>query len=446
MLHYPTIVALSTAPSSAALHVIRLSGPESFSLLSHFFASKHSIAKKNSLQYGKWMDGEEEIDEVVVTCFTAPHSFTKENVVEIACHGSPIISTRIISCLTKKGAVPALPGEFTQRAYLNGRFDLAQAEAVADLIHAESEQARKLALSQLKGGVSKNIDSLRQQLLEFLSLLELELDFGEEDVAFANRNELLERIDTTALLIAKLLSSFRSGNAIKEGIPLVIAGRPNAGKSTLLNALLQEDRAIVSAIPGTTRDTIEERFFFNGLAFRLIDTAGIRDAADSDIERLGIERSRDKIKQAEIILCLVDVAHRDNIEEEKKWVEGMEEKVLWVLNKCENAPVLNKTEQNWIPISAANQQIEHLLAALKTMSDARFLQHDVIITNERHYQALQHAATAIDRAKTALLSHYSGEIVVFELKEAIESLGTITGKINNDEVLGAIFSKFCIGK
>jgi tRNA modification GTPase len=346
----------------------------------------------------------------------------------------------------KLGAQPAIPGEFTQRAYLNGRFDLAQAEAVADLIHAESEQARKIALSQLKGGVSQNIDNLRQQLLEFLSLLELELDFGEEDVLFANREELHARIDTTAQLVEKLLSSFRSGNAIKEGIPLVIAGRPNAGKSTLLNALLQEERAIVSAIPGTTRDTIEERFHFNGLVFRLIDTAGVRAHADSEIEQKGMERSRDKIKQAELVLCLVDKDNRSELSEEKALFSGLEKNVLWVLNKCDTPLSLEEDGIPWIQISAATQQIEPLLTALKSYSDAHFLQHDVVITNQRHFHALQQAFQAILRAKNALVSNLSGEIVVFELKDAIENLGTITGKINNDEVLGTIFSKFCIGK
>ena len=366
---------------------------------------------------------------------------------EITCHGTPIISKKIIDILIQEGARPALPGEFTQRAYLNGRFDLAQAEAVADLINAESEQARKIAFNQLKGGVSTQIENIRETLLGFLALLELELDFSEEDVEFANRSDLSQRINHAEREIQKLIDSFGSGNAIKSGIPLVIAGKPNAGKSTLLNCILNEDRAIVSDIPGTTRDTIEEAFQFNGLLFRLVDTAGIREDADSSIEKLGIERTFNKIEKAEIVFYLLDAQNIDNAEKEIDSLKKYHSRIIWVINKSEllqNKEVLSNF--NPVKISAKNNDISTLLQRLEKVSTEKFLNHDINISSTRHLHALKESLASIQQAKQGLESGMSGEIVVFELKSALENLGAITGKITNDEVLGAIFSKFCIGK
>ncbi|MCO6495832.1 MAG: tRNA uridine-5-carboxymethylaminomethyl(34) synthesis GTPase MnmE [Bacteroidetes bacterium] len=448
MLNEGVIVALSTASNRAALHVIRLSGQGCFEMVDKVFVGrKISDIKSNALVYGKICSQNEDIDEVVLSVFKAPHSFTKEDVVEISCHGSPLISQKIIDIMIELGAKPALAGEFTQRAYLNGRFDLAQAEAVADLINAESEQARKIALSQLKGGVSNQIEMIREKLLEFLSLLELELDFGEEDVEFANREQLLERIDSAESYIVKLINSFGSGNAIKKGIPLVIAGKPNAGKSTLLNCLLNEERAIVSDIAGTTRDTIEESFMFNDLLFRLIDTAGIRHDAESVIEQMGIERTLQKIEKAEIVLYMVDAQHIDDSTDEIKAIEKYHDKIIWVLNKSDLLSSEKKIPENdWVRISAKKGEIESLLNRLKELCNTKYLSNDITISNTRHLSALKESLISIQKAKESLKQGLSGEIVVFELKSALEHLGSITGKITNDEVLGSIFSKFCIGK
>jgi tRNA modification GTPase len=440
------IVALATAPAPAALHTIRLSGSGCIQMVERVFKGKKiSAFTKNSLCYGQIIDNQTLIDEVMLSVFIGPHSFTKEDSVEITCHGSPFISNQIIELLIKQGAVPAKAGEFTQRAFLQGRFDLAQAEAVADLIHAESEEARKLAFQQLKGGVSSKIAEIRETILTFLALLELELDFGEEDVEFANRDQLLTLLNTASTYITTLIQSFKSGNAIKKGIPLVIAGKPNVGKSTLLNCLLNEDRAIVSDIPGTTRDTIEEQFLFNGLLFKLIDTAGIRSDTESKIESLGIEKTFEKLKQAAIIIYLIDPAHIDDLLVQKEKLKAFEEKILWVVNKKDLLKEVSLPE-NTVLISAKQGDIDPLLASLKAYTDSHYLNQDVSITNTRHLHALQSAQSCLTKAKQGIESNISSEWVVFELKNALEDLGTITGKIQNDEVLGAIFSKFCIGK
>lgn len=448
MLQEGVIIALSTAGNRSAIHVIRMSGGGCIELLEKIFVGKKlANIQTNSMVYGKIVYQDEEIDEVVVSVFKSPHSFTKEDVVEISCHGSPFISQRIIDILIELGAKPALPGEFTQRAYLNGRFDLAQAEAVADLINAESEQARKIAFSQLKGEVSNQIEIIRETLLEFLSLLELELDFAEEDVEFANREQLMERIYKAERYIQKLIQSFGSGNAIKKGIPLVIAGKPNAGKSTLLNRLLNEDRAIVSDIAGTTRDTIEESFLFNNLQFRLIDTAGIRHDTESEIEKLGIERTLEKIEKAEIVFYLVDARHIDDAEEEILQLQPHLNKIIWVLNKSEFLDNnIKLPPQDWVKISAKSGSIEPLLNKLKDFSNNKYLSNDITISNTRHLAALKDSLQSIQNSKKSLSEGLSGEIVVFELKTALEQLGTITGRITNNDVLSSIFSKFCIGK
>jgi tRNA modification GTPase len=455
------IIAIGSGEAPSAIHLIRISGKGCIAMTNRVFKGKDlEKLRQPTLAYGHITDTSgEDLDEVMLSVFPGNRSYTLEESVEISCHGSPVISKAIIELFCRLGARPAEAGEFTLRAYLNGRFDLAQAEAVADLIHAESEQGRKMAWQQLKGNVSHAIGNVRDSLIHFMALLELELDFSEEDVAFANRDELLQQLQQAMTFVQQLIQSFRRGNAIKNGIPMVIAGKPNAGKSTLLNCLLEEDRAIVSDIPGTTRDTIEEGFRFNGLLFRLIDTAGIRTDAGSEIERLGIQRSMDKLKTAEIILYVIDaisVHSLYQIQSEIQMVEGFKEKCMWVMNKSEDPEVIKRArelceavglrKEQVVMISAARKDIEPLLQRLKDWSQELYLQNDLYITNTRHLNALENALVSLTKAREVLISGKSGEWVVFELKMAVESLGSISGKISNNEVLGAIFSRFCIGK
>jgi tRNA modification GTPase len=449
------IVALASAPMQSAIHLIRISGKGCISLVNKFFKGKN-LEKTNPNQqlYGHIVNQEgKTIDEVMLCCFHAPKSYTKEEMVEISCHGSVFIAQKIMHLLCENGARPAAAGEFTQRAYLNGRFDLAQAEAVADLIGAETEEAIKLAMYQLKGGISNKIDLLRTDILNFLSLLELELDFAEEDVEFANRQQLEDTITQTKHHVTQLIGSFKTGNAVKNGIPLVIAGKPNAGKSTLLNHLLNEERAIVSDIPGTTRDTIEERFYFSGLQFNLIDTAGIRQNTDSSIEQIGIERTLQKLEIAEIIFYMFDMQDITDIEKQVSEIKQCNKKVFWIVNKSDkqtNTPeweaLAKKEKIDLLYVSAAHHHTEALTQSLQEYIQSEYLGRDYAITNQRHLHALQQTKESLSKGMEALQNGFSGEIVVFELKQAVENLGSITGKISNDEVLGNIFSKFCIGK
>jgi tRNA modification GTPase len=462
-----TIVALSTPTGRGAIGVIRLSGPQSVEISQKLFpALALHTAATHTLHFGIIMDGTEVIDEAVVGIFKAPKSYTCQDVIEISCHGSPYIIQKILQLLIKHGARPAKPGEFTMRAFLNGRFDLSQAEAVSDLIASESQAAHHIAMNQMRGGFSGELKHLRQRLLDFASLVELELDFSEEDVEFANREQLIGLISEMQNKIEKLAESFRLGNVLKNGVNTVIAGRPNAGKSTLLNALLNEERAIVSEIPGTTRDTIEEVMTIQGISFRLTDTAGIRNAADI-IERQGVERTMQKIKQAAIVIYLFDadeMSAKDVLADMKKLSthpvtpslsnrDGDGVAVIPVANKVDvldevKAEVKFKEIKNLVSISARkNKGIEELK---KVLCDAALqgasMQENIVLTNARHYEALQATLTNLANAKKGIESKLSGELVASDIRSALNHLGEITGEVTTDDLLGNIFSRFCIGK
>jgi tRNA modification GTPase len=451
-----TIVALSTAQGIGAIAVIRLSGKNAIEICNKVFNGS-DLTKQHShtLHFGHIKNGEEIIDEVVVGLFKEPKSFTKENVVEISCHGSPFIQQKIIELLIEKGARQAKPGEFTLRAFLNGRFDLSQAEAVADLIASDSESSHKVSLQQMRGGFSNQIKQLREQLINFASLIELELDFGDEDVEFVNREELKKLVLNLQSSITKLILSFKLGNVIKNGVNTVIAGRPNAGKSTLLNALLQEDRAIVSEIPGTTRDVIEEVINIQGINFRLIDTAGIREATDT-IEKIGIERTMQKIRQSAIVIYLFDV-NSLAVEEVLKDIQSLhadELPVIAVGNKIDLADEMNTKENfksigNIVFISSKHElhidDLKNIL--LQKVSDKKIDFNMPIVTNARHYEALLESETALKDVLRGLDRNISGDLLAIDIRRALHSLGNITGEIDVDrDILGTIFSKFCIGK
>lgn len=445
-----TIIALSTAPGVGAIAVIRLSGVGAFAITEKIFTGKKlSEQPSHTAHFGKIIFKDQEVDEVVATIFKAPHSYTKENVVEISCHGSPFIVQQIMIALLHHGAVLAKAGEFTMRAFLNGRMDLSQAEAVADLIASESSASHRMALQQMRGGFSNELKFLRQELIDFTALIELELDFGEEDVEFANREKLIALIDTIIEKIISLSQSFSRGNAMKNGIPTAIIGKPNAGKSTLLNALLNEEKAIVSPIAGTTRDVVEDKLVIDGIVFRLMDTAGIRHSNDA-IEIEGVARSKSKAQQARLILYIFDL-NVESIEEAKKSISDLELQTdvqqIMIANKID---LFHKSisDKNIIQLSAKNKTGLNELTTAMTKNYLSILSNDsdVTVTNIRHFHSLQRAAAALTIAKENLLQKVSGELVAFELRAALAALGEITGEINNEEILGSIFSKFCIGK
>ncbi len=463
-----TICAISTAQGMGAIAVIRLSGDQSIAVCEKLFrpakaGKKLSEQKANTIHFGSITDGDKDIDEVLVSVFKAPHSFTGEDIIEIACHGAPYIQQQILQLITRNGARLATAGEFTQRAFINGKMDLSQAEAVADLIASRSEAARRVALQQMRGGFSSELINLRLQLLNFISLIELELDFSEEDVEFANRNELTKLVDEIESVLRKLVNSFSLGNAIKNGIPVAIVGHTNAGKSTLLNTLLQEERAIVSDIHGTTRDVIEDTINIEGISFRFFDTAGIRATKD-EIENLGIERTYDKISKATIILLMLDVNDPDEkihdaITDVKKRMDEHQQLIV-VINKTDlaNEGVQERFQKSSfkelsgtdaiVPISAKQQSnIEALTTALlKTVNLSAIDNDEVIVTNVRHYEALQKSHEAIQRVVDGLQTGITGDFLAQDIREVLHFLGEITGQINTDEVLGNIFKNFCIGK
>jgi len=452
-----TIVALSTPSGVGAIGVIRLSGPQSVTICEKMFpALKLKEAASHTLHFGVVMDGKEVVDEAVVGLFKAPKSYTCQDVVEISCHGSPYIIQKVLQLLIKQGARPARPGEFTMRAFLNGRFDLSQAEAVSDLIASESQAAHHIAMNQMRGGFSNELKELRQKLMDFASLVELELDFSEEDVEFANRAQLVNLLTEMISKIEKLSESFRLGNVLKNGVVTVIAGRPNAGKSTLLNALLNEERAIVSDIPGTTRDTIEEIITIEGIAFRLTDTAGIRHAADI-IEREGVARTMQKIKQASIVVYLFDaneMSATDVLADIKKLGGEDNIAVLPVANKVDKVEGKIKAEVKFegigslLFISAKNGQgIEELKKQLCNAAlQGADMQHDIVLTNARHYESLQSTMQNLSNAKKGIETKLSGELVASDIRSALTHLGEITGEVTTDDLLGNIFGRFCIGK
>lgn len=464
MIDQSVICAIATAPGMGALAVIRLSGKGSIELCERLFVSpsgkRLAAARPNTVHFGKIMEGEEMIDEVLVTVFRAPHSFTGEDSIEISCHGSVYIQQRLLQLLITSGARLATPGEFTQRAFLNGKMDLSQAEAVADLIASSSSAAHKMALNQMRGGFSDELMKLRMELLRVTSLLELELDFSEEDVEFADRSELRSIAVGIDTLIFRLCDSFSLGNVLKNGIPVAIVGNTNVGKSTLLNALLREDRAIVSDIEGTTRDVIEDTINLQGITFRFIDTAGIRHT-DDKVESMGIERTFSKIEQARVVLLLVDttkdisnfVPYYTRVKERL----ATDARLLILLNKIDCFQTSDSlvaeiaslsSGEPILPISAKTgynipDLVEQLVA---TVNINALSSGDVIVSNARHYEALSRARSAIERVISGLDSHLSGEFISQDIRECLHYLGEITGQITTDEVLGNIFKNFCIGK
>lgn len=457
------ITAISTAPGMGALAVIRLSGEGCIDLTEQTFKSptgKKLLAQKaNTVHFGQIVFNNEIIDEVLVSIFRAPHSFTGEESVEISCHGSVYIQQKIVEALLAKGARLADAGEFTRRAFKNGKFDLSQAEAVADLIASSSRASHRVAMNQMRGGFAEKLAELRDKLLQFVSLIELELDFSEEDVEFANRQTLYELTEHIEAKIDKLAGSFQLGNAIKNGIPVAIIGETNAGKSTLLNLLLNEEKAIVSDIHGTTRDVIEDTVSIGGVTFRFIDTAGIRHTTDT-IETLGIERTFQKIEQASIVLWMIDLTTpKAQIETlAQSVIPKLQDKhVMLLFNKldllseaerAQKQHLLPNLEAERLFISAKQQQNTDVLQQLllKTAHIPQIGEGDVVVTNLRHYNALSKALEAIRRAKEGLEIGLTGDFISQDIRECMFYLGEITGHISTDEILGNIFSKFCIGK
>ncbi|QJD97802.1 tRNA uridine-5-carboxymethylaminomethyl(34) synthesis GTPase MnmE [Mucilaginibacter robiniae] len=450
-----TIVALATPNGSGAIAVIRLSGPEAITIAQSVFKGKNLIKQpSHTIHFGTIHDSDLALDEVLISLFIAPRSYTRENVVEISCHGSTYIIQSIIKLLIKQGARAAKPGEFTLRAFLNGQLDLSQAEAVADLIASDSKASQQAALQQLRGGFSTELQTLREQLVQFASLIELELDFSEEDVEFANRSQLRQLIHDITQLIGRLIQSFDLGNAIKLGISTVIAGRPNAGKSTLLNALLNEERAIVSHIAGTTRDTIEETLNINGINFRLIDTAGIREATDA-IEQIGVQKTMEKISQSALLLYVYDVQTL-SVKDVEHDIVSLHKPGLPVLVIANKIDLQNTTQQapnlpegtTYVAVSAKGKtHIEELKQLIYQHSvQGRLNGNETLITNVRHLEALQKTEQALIKALQGIDTAVSSDFLAIDIKQALHYLGEITGVVTTDDLLDNIFSKFCIGK
>lgn len=450
-----TIVALATPAGVGAIGVIRLSGDRAIEIVNDVFQPKDlSIQTSHTLHYGRIESAGRVFDEVVVSLYVAPKSYTKEHVVEISCHGSPFIQESLIRLFTEKGARFARPGEFTQRAFLNGAFDLAQAEAVADVIAADSAAAQSSALHQLRGGFSKELAALREELIHFASLIELELDFGEEDVEFADRKDLEALVVQLLDHVRPLVESFRTGNAIKNGVATVIVGKPNAGKSTLLNALLNEDRAIVSEIAGTTRDSLEDEWTLGGIKFRLVDTAGLRETVDV-IEALGVERTQAWVKKAQVVIYMAD-AMTESVEGLQAGIMALgtlEIPVIQVLNKVDqvsNAVLVafQAALPDVILMSAKNQvglpELEKALLNIIGLDQANA--SGTLVTNIRHFQQLVQTQETLIGVLNALKTGLTGDLIAQDLRHALHHLGEITGQISNDDLLKNIFGKFCIGK
>jgi len=464
MLDQLTICAIATSPGMGAIATIRLSGEKAFEIADAVFQSPKSGKKladqqANTIHFGSIYDGNELIDEVVVALFRAPHSYTGEDVIEITCHGSVYIQQRILQLLIAKGARMAHPGEFTQRAFLNGKMDLSQAEAVADLIASSNRAAQKVAINQMRGGFSSELSNLRGELLHFIAMIELELDFSEEDVEFADRTQLKNLVTRIEEILRKLKNSFQLGNVIKNGIPVAIIGETNVGKSTLLNALLNEEKAIVSEIHGTTRDVIEDVVNIHGTAFRFFDTAGIRETTD-EIETLGIERSYSKLDLATVVILVVDTLNE---------FEVISERITKIRNRIADQHLIvtaNKSDIG-LPETIAklkkmelspNEKLVFIAAKQKTNLDELIQEMQyavsldsvsedaVIVTNVRHFEALSKALESIERVQLGLDNLISGDFLAQDIRECLLYLGDITGEISNDEILGHIFKNFCIGK
>lgn len=466
MINDGTIIAKASAAGSAAIGLVRLSGEDSIAMVSKFFKAKSgkSLAKQKShtIHLGTIFNKDTAIDEVLVSLFIAPHSYTGENVVEISCHGSSYIEQEIFQLFIREGAQPAKAGEFTLRAFLNQKMDLIQAEAVADLIASESKAAHEVALNQMRGGYAQQIGLLRQQLLDFASLITLELDFSEEDVAFADRSALTLLLDELQEKIKSLLDSFQYGSVIKKGVPVAIAGKPNAGKSSLLNALLNEERAIVSTIPGTTRDTIEDTLTIDGVQYRFIDTAGLRET-DDQIEAVGVAKAKEKVNQSKVLIYLFD----QNDTEENEIINAINdfyregliiivvENKIDLATKTDHLAFSQKLKKH---LSAKNiaaltristfdkDSVNQLKSVLSDQVEKIGSGGDVVVSNARHYDSLQNALKAVLNIKKGLENELSGDLLSVDINEALGYLGEISGEITNDELLGNIFSKFCIGK
>jgi len=457
MMNNETIIALATPSGMGAISVIRISGSKAISITEKLFKPKGnkilSKQKSHTVHLGNLMKNNFVLDEVLVTIFFGPNSYTGEDTIEISCHGSTYIQQKIIDLYIENGIRVATPGEFTLRAFLNGKMDLNQAEAVADLIASENEGSHNLAIQQMKSGFSNDLKKLRSELLHFSSMIELELDFSQEDVEFAERNEFKKLINKITKELGDLINSFSSGNVLKNGIAVAIAGKPNAGKSSLLNTLLNEDKAIVSNIPGTTRDSIEDSLIIDGIKFRFTDTAGLRKT-DDVIESKGIEKTKEKIRQAKILIYLFDV-NDTNLDEINSDIESFKRKdlsVILVRNKVD-LEIVSKDlfkelkNLNFLEISANDNNSVNILKN-KLLDEVNILNPhtDTIVSNSRHYQALINAMTAIKDVSNGLESNISGDLLSIDIRKSIEHLAEITGKITNDDVLGNIFSNFCIGK
>ena len=450
-----TIVALATPPGVGAIGVIRLSGRNAISVANQLFPSKNlDLASSHTLHVGMIKEAGKDIDEVVISLYKNPKSYTGEDVVEISCHGSAFVQQEIISACIQKGARLAKPGEFTQRAFLNGKLDLTQAEAVADLIASNTAASQKAALHTMRGGFSENLKVLRDRLITFSALIELELDFSQEDVEFADRKQFYNLIEELTNSTNKLIQSFSLGNVIKNGVSVAIVGKPNAGKSTLLNSLLNENRAIVSEIPGTTRDTIEELINIDGIIFRLIDTAGIRQNTTDLVESEGVERSLEKIKQADLVLYLFDGSDDvDQIKAKRIELQQQQLNFLLVANKIDQvgeSEIRSKFSSigEVIYISAKHHLHKEILK--ERMGDAvlhgSLQTESTVITNARHYHSLKEVVKSLDEIKTGLDNKLSGDLLSLDIRRCLHYLGEITGEITNEDQLDYIFSKFCIGK
>ena len=466
MINQGTIIAKASGAGSSAISLFRLSGSNSIEMVSDCFQPKSQKKlldqKSHTVHLGTLKYNGDALDEVLVSIFKAPHSYTGENIVEISCHGSNYIQEEILRLFISKGAQPAKPGEFTLRAFLNKKMDLSQAEAVADLIVSESKAAHEVAMNQMRGGYTAEITQLRQKLLDFASLITLELDFAEEDVAFADRTALTELLLAMQSKIKSLLDSFQYGSAIKKGVPVAIVGKPNAGKSSLLNALLNEDRAIVSAIPGTTRDTIEDTLTLSGVEFRFIDTAGLRET-DDQIEAVGVAKAKEKVNLAKVMIYLFD-ANDTSLEEINAALNEFKREGLIILlvenkidlieeqGKSSLMNALNRESDHFPNLALSSistfdrNTIEQLKKTLYNQIEKIAIQGDIVVSNARHYEALQNALQAILKIKKGLKDELSGDLLSVDINEALNYLGEISGEITNDELLGNIFSKFCIGK
>lgn len=463
-----TITAPATVPGTGAVTLLRVSGPKALRIVSDVVKCESKSIEETPagrIRYGVvYNESEEVVDEVLVSVFKAPHSYTGEDSAEITCHASSFVASEILRLLCTAGARMASPGEFTRRAFVNGKMDLAQAEAVADVISSSSSASLKVAINQLRGGFSSELKDIRSRLLEVASLLELELDFSEEDVEFADRPKLAALLDEATSHVNSLASSFRQGNAIKNGVPVAIVGAVNAGKSTLLNALLGEERAIVSDIPGTTRDTVEETLVLDGILFRFIDTAGLREASDT-VEQIGVSRSYKKLSEASVVLAVLDVSASE--EENEASISGIvskidpsSQKLIVLLNKADilgdntNVSLLNEsvlfTDNKVIKLYISAKTgfgLDSLRKALSETQKNLTLDSDqTVVTNLRHFQALSETGSALSRARASLSSGLTPDLIAEDLRSALYHLGTITGEVTPDEVLGEIFGRFCIGK